>query len=302
MSSIDYFDDQIDFESKNKSVGVLRHRGPRLKTFMGFMRNLGNDAVGIGEGIAYPFTNTSEFVDGMKGLVVDEQGDFDLGGLYEAGGAVVDRYKEIASDPTQSLYDQPLSTAMDIASLAFPVRGAAKLLPDGSLQKATEGAANVIQSVDPVSAVTTGGAALNAAVTNPQDDRERRQASNGRTVRESSPYREKVMNSTLERDITPNKKGMENLDKQIGAVGQQIDELLMNSNVSINMPKLVDGFEDWAKAQVAQTDNNYEAIRSKIEAKQATIKLQYGTTQEGDAIVGISGKDCAPCGSLLTET
>ena len=92
------------------------------------MDNLGNDAKGIGQGLAYPFTNTSEFLDGMKGLVMDEQGDFDLGGLVEAGGAVVDRYKEIASDPTQSLYDAPLSTAMDIASLAFPVRGAAKLL------------------------------------------------------------------------------------------------------------------------------------------------------------------------------
>ena len=35
------------------------------------------------------------------------------------------------------------------------------------MQKATEGAANVIQNADPFAAVTTGAAALNAAVTNP---------------------------------------------------------------------------------------------------------------------------------------
>ena len=263
------------------------------KTFSGFFNNLKEDGAGIAKGLAYPFQEPGEFFGGMKDLVVNEEGDFDLGGLYDAGGAVVDRYKEIASDPGQSLYDQPLSTAMDIASLAFPVRGAAKLLPDGStVQKATEGAANVIQNMDPVSAATTGVAGLNAAVTNGAQLTETIiKPSNGRTHRESSPeYREQVMTAALERDITPNKSGMENLDNRISETGAQIDELLMASPVTIDMRQLVDGFEGWAKDRVEQTNNNWAAIRSKVEDKSATIKSQYATTPDGDPIVGISGE------------
>jgi hypothetical protein len=263
------------------------------KTFSGFMSNLGTDAISIGKGLAYPFQEPEEFFGGMKSLVVNEEGDWDAGGLVDAGGAVVDRYKEIISDPSQSLYDQPLSTAMDIASLAFPVRGAAKLLPDGSMaQKVTEGAANVVQNMDPVSMATTGVAGLNALATNPQKLTESViKPSNGRTNRESDPgYRQETMTSALDREITPNKQGMARLDDQIQTTGAQIDELLINSPVIINMPKLVNGFEDWAKAQVSQTDNNYAAIRSKVEAKSAQIKSQYGTTPDGDSIVGINGE------------
>lgn len=262
------------------------------KTFSGFMSNFKEDAVGFAEGLTYPFRETEEFLDGMKSLVVNEQGEWDAGGLVDAGGAVVDRYKEIAADPTQSLYDAPLSTAMDIASLAFPVRGAAKLLPDGSTaQKITEGAANVVQNADPISAATTSLAAVNAAVTNPQRLTESViKPSNGKTNREADPgYRQETMTAALDREITPNKAGMARLDEHIASTGAQIDELVMNSPVTINMPQLVDGFEDWAKANVPQTDNNWSAIRSKVEAKSAQIKEQYATTPDGDPIVGISG-------------
>jgi hypothetical protein len=300
MPSIDYFEDEVAFEKANRAKSDARKADSAppaevdvAKTFSGFMSNLKGDAIDVGKGLIYPITNWDEFSDGMVDLVTDDNGDFHTGELIEAGGQIVDRYKEIANDPGQSLYDRPLSTAMDIASLAFPVRGAAKFLPDGSTaQKVTEGAANVIQNMDPVSMVTTGGAALNAAVTNPQKLTEGViKPSNGRTHREADQgYRQEVMNSALEREITPSKAGMQRLDEQISVVGQQIDELLVNSPVTINMPKLVDGFENWAKAQVDQTDNNYAAIRSKIEAKQAQIKSQYGTTPEGDAIVGINGE------------
>ena len=176
----------------------------------------------------------------MKGLVMDEEGNFDLDGLYEAGGAVVDRYKEIASDPSQSLYDAPLSTAMDIASLAFPVRGAAKLLPDGSTaQKVTEGAANVIQNADPISAATTGVASVNAAVTNPIKTTESVvKPSNAKTSKQRDPaYRERVMTGALERGIEPNERGMGSLqpvDTQLKA----IDEVVMSSNVTIPMDEI----------------------------------------------------------------
>ena len=257
------------------------------KTFSGFFKNLSEDAVGIGEGIAYPFTNTGEFVDGMKGLVMDEQGDFDLGGLYEAGGAVVDRYKEIASDPGQSLYDQPLSTAMDIASLALPVRGAAKLLPDGStVQKATEGAANAIQSVDPVSAVTTGAAALNSAVVNPVDlQRTLVKPGNSRTNKDGDPdHQDAVIQDALDRGIAPSSGGMQRLDQQISTVGQQIETVLQQSQVNIPMGTIVNGFEDWAKSQLKETENNKAAVEAKIESKSDEIKDQYSLDRYGDPI------------------
>jgi hypothetical protein len=263
------------------------------RTFRKFLSNLSDDAVSFGKGLAYPFQEPGEFFGGMKGMVVNEQGEWDAGGLMDAGAAVVDRYQEIAADPGQSLYDAPLSTAMDIASLAFPVRGAAKLLPDGSAaQKVTESAANVIQNADPISAATTGIAGINAMVTNPQKLTEGViKPSNGRTSRESQPgYREEVMNSALEREITPNKAGMDRLDEQISSAGNQIDELLANSSVVIDMRSLVNGFESWAKAQVSQTNNNWGAIRSKVEAKQAQIKAQYSTTPDGDSITGINGQ------------
>ena len=261
------------------------------KTFSGFMSNLKEDAVGIGEGLAYPFTNTGEFFDGMKGLVMDEEGNFDLDGLYEAGGAVVDRYKEIAADPSQSLYDAPLSTAMDIASLAFPVRGAAKLLPDGSTaQKVTEGAANVIQNADPISAATTSVAAVNAAVTNPIKTTESVvKPSNAKTSKQRDPaYRERVMTGALERGIEPNERGMNSLQRQLDKQLSAIDDLVVSSNVAIPMDEITGGWEAWAKSQISQTDANWSDLRGAVEAQGAKIKAQYATTPDGDRIVAIT--------------
>jgi hypothetical protein len=263
------------------------------KTFSGFMSNLGNDALSVGKGMAYPFTNTSEFVDGMKGLVVNEEGDFDLGGLADAGGAVVDRYQEIASDPTQSLYDQPLSTAMDIASLAFPVRGAAKLLPDGSMaQKVTEGAANVVQNMDPVSAVTTSLAAGNAALTNPVKTTEtvvKPSNAKGSKQRDQG-YREQVINSALERDITPNERGVAELQKQLDAQMSQIDAVLDNSPVQIPMDEITGGFAGWAKGKIGQTDVNYGELSDAIDGQSKKIKRQYAQSPDGQQIVSVNGR------------
>lgn len=260
------------------------------KTFSGFLENLQEDAVAFGEGLTYPFRETEEFFDGMKGLVVNEQGEWDAGGLVDAGGAIVDRYKEIAADPGQSLYDAPLSTAMDIASLAFPVRGAAKLLPDGSTaQKVTEGAANVIQNADPISAASTGVAAVNAAVTNPIKTTESVvKPSNAKTSKQRDPaYRERVMTGALERNIEPNERGMGSLQRQLDKQLTAIDEVVMRSNVVIPMDEITGGWEAWAKSQISQTDANWSDLRGAVEAQGTKIKSQYATTPDGDRIVGI---------------
>jgi hypothetical protein len=260
------------------------------KTFSGFMSNLGTDALSIGKGLAYPFQEPGEFFGGMKSLVVNEEGEWDAGGLVDAGGAVVDRYKEIASDPTQSLYDQPLSTAMDIASLAFPVRGAAKLLPDGStVQKATEGAANVIQNADPFALAGTTIAAGNAAFTNPLKTTESVvKPSNAKTSKQRNPvYRQQVMTSALERGIEPNERGMANLQGQLDTQLKEIDSVIMNSKVTIPMDDITGGWESWAKSKVSQTDANWSDMQNAVEAQGAKIKSQYSTTPEGDTIVGI---------------
>lgn len=257
------------------------------KTFSGFMDNLVNDGVSIGEGLAYPFTNTGEFFDGMKGLVVNEQGDWDAGGLVEAGGAVVDRYKEIAADPSQSLYDAPLSTGMDIASLAFPVRGAAKLLPDGSMaQKITEGAANVVQNMDPISAASTGVAALNAAVTDPVGlQRTLVKPGNSRTDKRGDwDNQEQVITDALDRGVAPSEGGMRRLDNQIDSVGSDIESVLEASQVKIPMGSVVNGFEDWAKSQLKENENNLAAIEDKIASKSDEIKNQYSLDRYGDPI------------------
>jgi hypothetical protein len=261
------------------------------KTFSGFFKNLTDDTVAFGKGLAYPFQEPGEFFDGMKGLVMDEEGDFDLGGLYDAGGAVVDRYKEIASDPGQSLYDQPLSTAMDIASLAFPVRGAAKLLPDGSTaQKLTEGAANVVQNMDPVSAVTTGLAAGNAAFTDPIKTTESVvKPSNAKTSKQRNPtYRERVMTGALDRGIEPTERGMASLQRQLDTQLTGIDDVIMTSNVTIPMKEITDGWESWAKSQISQTDANWADLRNAVETQGAKIKSQYANTPDGDTITGVS--------------
>jgi len=260
------------------------------KTFSGFMKNLGADAVELGKGLAYPITHTDEFVDGMKGMVMDEDGDFDLTGLKEAGGAVVDRYKEIASEPGQSLYDAPLSTAMDIASLAFPVRGAAKLLPDGSMaQKVTEGAANLVQNMDPVSMAGTAVAAGNAALTNPLKTTESVvKPSNAKTSKQRNPaYRERVITGALERGIEPNERGMASLQRQLDKQLNDIDSVIMNSKVVVPMDDITGGWEAWAKSKVSQTDANWSDMQNAVEAQGAKIKSQYSTTPEGDSIVGI---------------
>lgn len=263
------------------------------KTFSGFMRNLGNDAVGLGKGIAYPFMKPGEFFGGMKGMVVNEEGDFDLSGLAEAGGAVVDRYQEIAADPGQSLYDAPISTGMDIASLALPVRGAAKILPDGSTaQKITEGAANVIQNADPVSALTTGVASANAALTNPIKTTEsvvKPSNAKGSKHRDQG-YREQVMNSALDRDITPNERGMRTLQKQLDGQMAQIDNVLDNSTVQIPMNEITGGFSGWAKGKIGQTDVNYSELNDAIDAYSKKIKRQYSQSPDGQQIVSVNGR------------
>lgn len=260
------------------------------KTFSGFMSNLGNDALEIGKGLAYPFQNPREFAGGMKSLVVNEEGDWDAGGLVDAGGAVVDRYKEIASEPGQSLYDNPLSTAMDIASLAFPVRGAAKLLPDGSTaQKVTEGAANVVQNADPFALAGTTIAAGNAALTNPLKTTESVvKPSNAKSSKQRNPaYRQQVMTSALERGIEPNGRGMVSLHRQLDKQLTEIDSVIMNSKVNIPMDDITGGWESWAKSRVSQTDANWSDMQNAVEAQGAKIKSQYSTTPEGDNIVGI---------------
>ena len=280
-------------EKESKAIEPVAPKSEVEKTFTGFMQNLGADAMSIGEGIAYPFTNTSEFFDGMKGLVVNDQGEWDASGLVDAGGAVVDRYKEIASDPTQSLYDAPLSTAMDIASLAFPVRGAAKLLPDGSTaQRVAEGAANVIQNADPVSAVTTGVAGVNAAMTNPIKTTEsvvKPSNAKGSKHRDQG-YREEVMNSALEREITPNERGMNTLQKQLDGQMSQIDAVLDNSSVQIPMDEITGGFSGWARGKIGQTDVNYGELNDAIDAHSKKIKRQYANSPDGQQIVSVNGK------------
>jgi hypothetical protein len=263
------------------------------KTFAGFMRNLGGDLKDVAIGLTAPFHSYPEFEKGISDMIYNEEGEYSLDGAKDMGGAFVDRAREIITSPVDSLYERPLSTGMDIATVALPVRGASKMMPDGSTaQKITERAANVIQNADPFAAATTAGAAINAAATNPQKLTESViKPSNGRTSRESDQgYRQQVMNSALDRDITPNGSGMRRLDDQISSTGAKIDELLENSSVVIEMKPLVEGFEGWAKSQISQTNNNWASIRTKVEEKSAQIKSQYGTTPEGDSIVGINGE------------
>jgi hypothetical protein len=176
---------------------------------------------------------------------------------------------------------------MDIASLAFPVRGAAKLLPDGSMaQKVTEGAANVVQNMDPISAAGTSVAALNAAVTNPIGLQRTVVKPGNSTTNKSGDWdnQEQVIADALDRGVAPSAGGMRRLDDQIGHVGRQINEVLEASEVKIPMGSVVNGFEDWAKSQLKENENNRPAIEEKIASKSDEIKNQYSLDRYGDPI------------------
>ena len=90
------------------------------KTFMGFMRNLGADALELAKGIAAPIYDTDGFTKGIENLMYDDQGEYTTEGLKQMGGAVVDRVTEIVTDPVDAFYDRPLSTGLDVVGTVVP--------------------------------------------------------------------------------------------------------------------------------------------------------------------------------------
>lgn len=257
------------------------------KTFGGFMRNLGADAKAMFSGAMMPFTDYNEFDRGLQNFIFNDEGERSLDGAKEAGKQIVQRYKDIAKNPWDEYYEAPLSTGMDVAAIAMPTRAASRMMPDGSVpQRVADTAANVIQNVDPTAAIATAGVALNAAVTDPVKLTEGVvKPKTGSTQLESNPtYREEVITTALDRNITPDAAGMKNLDRQLQSQFEQIDQVLANTNVRVPMGHVVTGFEDWAKSQVKETHANRKAILDGIERQSNKIKDQYSLDEHGDPI------------------
>ena len=88
-----------------------------------FMGNAWDDTKEVASGLVSPILNPNEMTYAMSQLMYDENGEYSTDGIKKVGSAVVDRAKEIVTDPAGSFYDRPISTMMDVATVAMPTRG-----------------------------------------------------------------------------------------------------------------------------------------------------------------------------------
>jgi hypothetical protein len=272
------------------------------KTFMGFMRNLGSDIVDVGHALTAPIHSNAEFQKGMSDLIFNEQGERSLDGVKRMGGEIVDRAKEIASDPVDAFYERPLSTGLDtVGAVVPPLRGASLVAGARGANAVSDGlstVANAVENFDPMSWPATGAAMVNRGGTQMGvlDD------SVGRTEgvikpklslrhKQSDPaYRNRVINSALDRGIDPTEKGMANLKKQQDAVYAEMDKVMSEvGHRQISTAELVGDWEEFAMKNIDRANVDWEDLVKGVESRKGKLKRQYQDHPDGE-ITSISAE------------
>lgn len=232
--------------------------------------------------------------------------------IVEMPRALWNRGKEIVSDPVGSFKEKPVSTVLDVASVAVPALKAAKL---SSLAKIAEGAAPSLEKL----AINRGMKALGRTKGTLNTSADRKIAEN--TAR--SMLEEKVItplatsDDMLARSKSIHLKALNDLDNFLSTRGGGIDSHVMIKKLNELRPKKADGtwlsggmYEETNKA----IDKAIDTVRShgdKLTFKDAnslktffqkSTKTPYqGTAAESDIGKGIAAKTREAVDETLEE-
>lgn len=267
------------------------------KTFSGFMKNLGTDFVDFAKGITSPIHSNAEFQKGLSDIMFNDEGEHSLEGYKEMGGQIVDRAKEIATNPGDAFYERPLSTGLDVVGTVVPpLRGASMVAGARGANAVSDGidtAANMIENLDPMSWPATAGAMANRAGTQTGvlDDSVKRtegviKPKLSERHKQSDPaYRNTVINGALDRGIDPTEKGMQNLQTQLDQVHADMNRVMAGAgDRQINTADLVGGWEEFAMKNIDRTDVNWEDLSKGVKDIEAKMRRQYQQHPDGEIV------------------
>jgi hypothetical protein len=266
------------------------------KTFSGFMKNLGTDVFDFAKGITAPLHSNAEFQKGLSDIMFRD-GEHSTEGWKEMGGQIVDRAKEIVSDPGDAFYERPLSTGLDVVGAVVPpLRGASMVAGARGANAVSDGlstVANAVENFDPMSWPATGAAMVNRAGTQMGvlDDSVRRTEGvikpklNERHKQSNPEYRSTVINGALERGIDPTEKGMSNLQDQQSKVFAEMNKIMDEvGDRQINTTELVDGWEAYAMQHIDRSDVDWEDMVKGVKAKTGKLQRQYRDHPDGEIV------------------
>lgn len=253
-----------------------------LSRFMGNAFEDGKEVVG---GMFAPLANPDLMTKAMSDLMYNEEGEYSTDGIKAVGSAMADRAGEIISDPVGSFVERPLSTMMDVATVAMPTRAAsfATRPVNSTLSRTLNNAAEVIDNFDPLTAATTGAAGV-AARTGGQERMEEilKPSLSETDIRMQPAHRERVITSALDKGIMPTPEGMGKLHAKIRIAAEKSDELIMASDAIVTVDELVAGIRQQAELI---PDSNKDALRLRkaIEAEADSLAKRY----EGREVLGV---------------
>jgi len=242
-----------------------------------FGGNLFDDTREVVSGMVAPILNPNLATKAMSDLMYNDQGEFSTDGMRRAGSAVVDRASEIVNDPAGSFYDRPVSTLMDVATVAMPTRAAGALARpvSNAAGDVLSKTATVIDNFDPLNAATTGAAAYQSRVGGQERMEEILKPALSETdIRMMPEHRERVINSALDRGIMPTDEGMGKLRAQIDTASRQADELITNSDAIVTVDEITTAIRQQAD-MVPDSDKNAVKLREAIEREAADFEERY---------------------------
>lgn len=267
------------------------------KTFFGFMRNLGSDALDIAKGIASPIIDTDGFTKGIENLMYDEQGEYTTDGVKAMGNAVADRATEIVTEPVDSFYDRPLSTGLDVVGTVVPpLRGASVATGTAGMVRASGAlrqAANAVEAFDPMSWPATAAASVNRAGTQVGvlDDSVKRTEGvvkpklSPRHKQSDPAYRQQVITGALERGIDPTEAGMRDLQKQLDAVHAEMNKVMREAgDRQVNTRELVGGWKEYANQHFDRTHPEWEKMVDAVDKHERKLQRQYQNHPDGEIV------------------
>lgn len=267
------------------------------KTFMGFMKNFGNDAVDFAKSITSPIHSNAEFQMGLSDIMFNDEGEHSLEGYKEMGGQIVDRVKEIATNPGDAFYERPLSTGLDVVGTVVPpLRGAGMVAGARGANAVSDGintVANAVENLDPMSWPATGAAMANRAgvQTGGLDDSVKRtegviKPKLSERHKQSDPaYRNTVINGALDRGIDPTEKGMANLQTQLDQVHKDMNRVMADAgDRQINTADLVGGWEEYAMKHIDRTNVDWEDLSKGVKARGEKMARQYQNHPDGEIV------------------
>lgn len=249
-----------------------------------FGGNLWNDTKDVATGMVAPILNPDLATKAMSDLMYDENGEFSSEGWKRAGSAIVDRAEEIITDPAGSLYDRPVSTLMDVATVAMPTRAAGALIRpvNNAAGEVLSKTATVLDNFDPLNAATTGAAALQSRVGAQERMEEILKPSLSETdIRMQPKHRERVIQGALNRGIMPTDEGMGKLYSQIRVAARQADEIIEQSDATVSVAELSAAIREQAR-RVPDSDKNAIQARKAIESEADNLEARY----EGRDVIG----------------